>query len=51
MSSAKRVGFISVRVSCITLKSRLCDIIIVNVHAPSEGKGVGINYSFYVEIE
>ena len=26
------------RVSCITLKGRWCDIIVVNVHAPIEDK-------------
>ena len=30
--------FISGRVSCITLKGRWCDIIVLNVHSPSEDK-------------
>ena len=39
--------FISDRVSCITLKGRWCDIIVLNVHAPTEDKDDDIKYSFY----
>ena len=35
-SAVKRVEYLSGYASCITLKGRLCDIIIVNVHALSE---------------
>jgi len=41
------VEFISDRVSCITLKGRWCDIIVLNAHAPSEDKDDDIRYSFY----
>ena len=43
--------FINDRVSCITLKGRWCDIIVLNVRAPSEDKGDDIKDSFYEEIE
>ena len=36
------------RVSCITLKGRLCDTIVLNVHVPSEDKDDDI---IYEEIE
>jgi hypothetical protein len=45
-SAVKRVDFISDRVSCITLKGRWCNIIVVNVHAPSEDKDGDIKDSF-----
>jgi hypothetical protein len=32
------VEFVSDRMSYITLKGRWCDIIILNVHGPTEGK-------------
>ena len=35
-SAVKKVDFISDRVFCITLKGRWCDIIVLNVHAPSK---------------
>ena len=43
--------FISDRVSCITLKGRWCDIIVLNAHAPSEDTDDDIKDSFYEEIE
>ena len=45
-SAVKKVEFISDRVSCITLKGRWCDIIVLNVHAPSEEKDDDIKDSF-----
>jgi hypothetical protein len=33
--------------SYVTLKSRWCDIIVVNVHAPTEDKDDVIKESFY----
>ena len=50
-SAVKKVEFISDRVSCITLTGRLCDIIVLNVHAPTEDKDDDIKDSFYEEIE
>jgi hypothetical protein len=37
--------------SYITLKGRWCDIIVLNVHAPTEDKDDDIKVSFYEEIE
>ena len=37
-SAVKRVEFVSDRVSCIVMRGRWCNIIVVNVHAPSEVK-------------
>ena len=50
-SAVKKVEFISDRVSYITLKGRWCDIIVLNVHAPTEDKDDDIKDSFYEEIE
>jgi hypothetical protein len=44
------VEFVSDRMSYITLKGRWCDIIVLNVHAPSEDKD-DIKDSFYEEPE
>ena len=41
--------FISDRVSCITLKGRWCDIIVLNEHALLEDKDNDIKDSFYEE--
>ena len=49
--AVKKVEFFSDRVSCITLKSRWCDTIDLNVHAPTEDKDDDIKDSFYEEIE
>jgi hypothetical protein len=38
ISAVKRVDFVSDRVSYIVLKGRWCNIIVLNVHAPSEEK-------------
>jgi exonuclease III len=38
ISAVKRVEFFSDRMSYITLKGRWCDIIVLNVHAPTEDK-------------
>jgi len=37
-SAAKRVEFVSDRLSYIVLRGRWCNIILLNVHAPSEEK-------------
>jgi exonuclease III len=42
--------FVSDRMSYITLKGRWCDIIVLNVHAPTENKD-DIKDSFYEELE
>ena len=38
VAAVKRVEFVSDRVSYITLRGRWCNIIVLNVHAPSEKK-------------
>ena len=38
MSAVKKVEFLSNRVSYIVLRGRWCNIIVLNVHAPSEEK-------------
>src|SRR5215510_4321453 len=50
-SAVKRVKFVSDRVSYIVLRGRWCNIIILNVHAPSEKKGDESRDSFYEELE
>ena len=50
-SAVKRVEFVSVRVSYIVLRGRWCDIIVLNVHAPSEEKSDESIDSFYEELE
>ena len=37
-SAVKRVEFVSDRVSYIVLRGRWCNIVVLNVHAPSEEK-------------
>ena len=51
VSAVKRVEFVSDRKSSVVLRGRLCNIIISNVHAPSEEKSDDSNDSFYEELE
>jgi hypothetical protein len=51
ISAFKRVEFVSDRMSYITLQGRWCDIIVLNMHAPSEDKDDVIKDSFYEELE
>jgi hypothetical protein len=51
ISAVKRVEFVSDRMSYITLKGCGCDIIVLNVHAPTEDKDDVIKDSFYKELE
>jgi exonuclease III len=51
ISAVKRVEFVSDRMSYITLKGCWCDIIVLNVHAPTEDKDDDIKDSFYEELE
>jgi hypothetical protein len=46
ISAVKTVEFVSDRMLYITLKGRWCDIIILNVHAPTEGKDDDIKERF-----
>jgi hypothetical protein len=51
ISAVKRVQFVSDRISYITLKGRWCDIIVLNVYAPTKDKDDDIKDSFYEELE
>jgi len=51
ISAVRSVEFVSDRVSCIVLRGRWCNIIILNVHAPSEEKSDDSNDSSYEELE
>ena len=51
VSAVKSVEFVSDRVSCIVLRGRWCNIIVLNVHAPSEEKSEDSKDSFYEELE
>jgi hypothetical protein len=50
-SAVKRVEFVSYGLSYIVLRSRWCNIIVLNVHAPSDEKGDDSTDSFYEELE
>jgi len=49
VSAVKRVEFVSDRLSYIVLRGRWRNVILVNVHAPSEEKSKELKYSFYEE--
>ena len=51
VSAVKRVEFVSDRLSYIVLRGRWPNIILVNVHAPSEEKSEESKDSFYEELE
>jgi hypothetical protein len=51
VSAVKRVEFVSDRISNITPRGRWCDIIVLNVHAPTEDKTDNMKNSFYEETE
>jgi hypothetical protein len=51
VSAVKRVEFVSHRLSYIVLRGRQCNIIVLNVHAPSEDKSDDLKDSFYEELE
>jgi len=51
ISAVKRVDFVSDRMSYVVLRGRLCNIIVLNVHAPSEEKSGDSEDSFYEELE
>ena len=50
-SAVERVEFVSDRVSYIVLRGRWCNIIVLNVHAPSEEKSYESKHMFYEELE
>jgi exonuclease III len=51
MLAVKRVEFVSDRMSYIILRGRWCNIIVLNVHAPTEDKTDDIKDRFYEELE
>jgi hypothetical protein len=51
ISAVKRVEFVSDGISYIILRGRWCNIIVLNVHAPTEDKTDDVKDSFYVELE
>ena len=51
VSAVKRVEFVSDRVSYIVLRGRWDNIIVLNVHAPSEDKSDDSKDSFYEELQ
>jgi hypothetical protein len=51
VSAVKSVEFVSDRMSYITLKGHWCNIIVLNVHAPTKDKDDAIKDSFYKELE
>jgi exonuclease III len=51
ISAVKRVKFATDRMSYITLEYRWCDIIVLNVHAPTGDKDDVIKDSFYEKLE
>jgi len=50
-SAIQRVEFVSDRMPYIVVRGRLCSIIVLNVHAPSEVKSDDSKDSFYEELE
>jgi len=50
-SAVKRVEFVSDSVSYIVMRGRWCNIIVVNVHAPSKEKSDESKDSFYEELD
>jgi exonuclease III len=51
ISSVKRVEFVSDRMPYTVLRGRWCDIIVLNVHAPTEDKPNDMKGRFYEELE
>jgi hypothetical protein len=51
VSAVKRVEFVSDRMSYMILRGRWCNIIVLNVHAPTKDKIDDIKDRFYEEVE
>ena len=51
VSAIKRVEFVSDRMSYVVLRGRWCNIIVLNVHLPSQEKGDDSKDSFNEELE
>jgi hypothetical protein len=50
ISPVKRVEFLSDSMSYIIVKGHWCDIIVLNVHAPTKNKDDAIKDSFHEEL-
>jgi hypothetical protein len=50
ISAVKRLEFVSDRLSCIMLRGRWCDNIVLKVHAPAEDEIYDMKDSFYEEL-
>jgi hypothetical protein len=46
ISEVKRAEYLTDLMPCIMLRDHLCNIIVLNVHAPTEYKSVGMKDSF-----
>jgi hypothetical protein len=51
ISAIKRIEFVSDRMSYMIVRGRLCHIIVLNVHAPTEDNTDDVKDSFYEELE
>jgi hypothetical protein len=51
ISAVKLVQFVSDRMSYIIIRGRLCDIIVLNVHASTDDKTGDTKNTFYEELE
>jgi hypothetical protein len=51
ISAVKRVEFVNDRMSYIILRGPWCDIIVLNVHAPTQDKIDDMKDNFYQELE
>jgi hypothetical protein len=50
ISAAQRVEFVSDRLSYIILRGHWCDIIVLNVHDPTQDKTDDMKSSFYEDL-
>jgi exonuclease III len=51
VSEIKKLEFVSDRMSYLVLRGRWCNIIVLNVHAPTEEKSDDLKDRFYEELE
>jgi len=51
VSTVKRVEFVSDRILYIVVRGQWCNIIVLNVHGPSEERNGDSKYVFYEELE
>jgi hypothetical protein len=50
ISAVRRAEFVSDRMSCIILRGRWCNIVVLNLHAPCEDKNDDAKDTFYEEL-